>query len=247
MNPLPNVKTTAAKCYVWVKNNPILAVLDSVVIANGDRQRALGKVTNAKLMIRSIIVPTSFQIIDSPDKILLLGINRFQKTRDNKLEIPQEHKTYSSDGEDFFDIYKSENDVKEVEEIQHEINTGDVRLIRQPAYHITPDEQEFLDKKIEKLLENGLIYEDKKNLNKYFEQERCHRELIQQLNDKFYRETTWAYRNRYFSKPEADEGIGLSNKDEVWNPKEMFYSAIIDSENPEWSLPLDDDTNMDWE
>src|SRR5260363_424058 len=41
--------------------------------------------------------------------------------------------------------------------VQHEIDTGDARPIKQSAYRIAPDEQEFLNKEIESLLKNGLI------------------------------------------------------------------------------------------
>src|SRR5260364_225097 len=41
--------------------------------------------------------------------------------------------------------------------VLHEIDTGDAKPIKQSAYRIAPDEQEFLNKEIESLLKNGLI------------------------------------------------------------------------------------------
>ncbi|CAG8489751.1 1778_t:CDS:2 [Cetraspora pellucida] len=106
--------------------------------------------------------------------------------------------------------------------------------------------------------------EDEETLNIYFEQKRCRRELIQQLNDEFYEKTIWAYQNRYFSEPEVSSNkyskvniaedyahnFHLGHDECWWNiniEEEMFYGITIDSENQEWLLPLDDDAEMNWE
>ncbi|CAG8628606.1 14002_t:CDS:2 [Cetraspora pellucida] len=62
-----------------------------VIIANNARKRILDKLLEIKLIIRNLIVSTSFQ--DKKDKIKLL-------------------QSYSSDEDDFFDNYKEE-DIKE--------------------------------------------------------------------------------------------------------------------------------------
>ncbi|CAG8649222.1 13980_t:CDS:2 [Cetraspora pellucida] len=99
---------------------------------------------------------------------------------------------------------------------------------------------------------------NKENLNKYFEQERHRKELIQQLNDEFYKETTWAYWNEYFSKPEVSSNkyneMNIAEEYKIdqpqWNiniEEEMFYGFTIDPENSEWLLLLDNNAEMDWE
>ncbi|RIA94317.1 hypothetical protein C1645_818239, partial [Glomus cerebriforme] len=63
---------SAAKCYIRIKNNPLIAVLDSglkvqapsqamVVTANGHRSRAIGKVTDLGIAISSMLIPTTVQ------------------------------------------------------------------------------------------------------------------------------------------------------------------------------------------
>ncbi|CAG8474202.1 5821_t:CDS:2 [Gigaspora margarita] len=95
-----NEWTIAARCYICIKNNPIVAVLDSgtamslmskrimnkldlkidepsttvVVTANGTRKRALGKIKNVKLAICDILIPTLFQVIEFSEDLLLLVI-----------------------------------------------------------------------------------------------------------------------------------------------------------------------------
>ena len=82
-------KTTAAKCYVRIKGNPVVAILDSgaavsimtrrlmdklglepdslsktiVVTVNGTRERALGQITDLKITIQDLIIPIKLQII----------------------------------------------------------------------------------------------------------------------------------------------------------------------------------------
>ncbi|CAG8559270.1 17916_t:CDS:2 [Gigaspora margarita] len=107
VQPTNSEHTTAAHCYVRIRNNPVVAVLDSgaamslmsrrmmeklnlkidepsttvVVTANGTREHALGKVNNLKLAIRDIMIPTTFQIIESTDNLLLLDMDWFVKAR----------------------------------------------------------------------------------------------------------------------------------------------------------------------
>ncbi|CAG8612411.1 11572_t:CDS:2, partial [Scutellospora calospora] len=91
-------KTTAARCYVRIKNNLIIAVLNSgaavsimsiktmdklklqinepsttiIVTTNGTRVRALGRIKDVKLALGSMMVSTTFHIIESTDDMLLL-------------------------------------------------------------------------------------------------------------------------------------------------------------------------------
>ncbi|CAG8817581.1 42624_t:CDS:2, partial [Gigaspora margarita] len=102
-----NKRTTTAYCYVCIKNNPIVAVLNSdatmslifkkmmnkldlkinkpsttvVVTTNGTRKRALSKIKNIKLAICNILIPTPFQVIESSEDLLLLGMDWFVKAR----------------------------------------------------------------------------------------------------------------------------------------------------------------------
>ena len=99
-------KSTAVCCYVRIKGNPVVAILDSgaavsiitrklmkkvglsideqsntvVVIANGERTRALGQVKKAQIAIQNLLIPISLQVIDSQDETLLLGTDWFRKT-----------------------------------------------------------------------------------------------------------------------------------------------------------------------
>jgi hypothetical protein len=100
-------KTSSAKCYVRIKGNPVIAILDSgaavsiitnklmhklrlepdspsktiVITANGNRVRALGQITKAQICIQDLIIPIKLQVIESQEETLLLGIDWFQKTR----------------------------------------------------------------------------------------------------------------------------------------------------------------------
>ncbi|CAG8830691.1 28494_t:CDS:1 [Gigaspora margarita] len=102
-----NEWTTAARCYIRIKNNSIVAVLDSsaamslmskkmmnkldlkidepsttiVVTTNRTRERALGKIKNVKLAIHDILIHTPFQVIESSIDLLLLGMNWFVRAR----------------------------------------------------------------------------------------------------------------------------------------------------------------------
>ncbi|CAG8655977.1 9528_t:CDS:2, partial [Cetraspora pellucida] len=89
--------------YQKPQNNPVIAVLDSgavvsimsnkmmklqlkitepstttVVTANNAHVRALEKIVNVKLVLEGIMVPTTFQIIESKDETLLLGMDWFK-------------------------------------------------------------------------------------------------------------------------------------------------------------------------
>src|SRR5688572_20674369 len=100
-------RTTAAKCYVRIKGNPVNAVLDSgaavsiitkslknklgltinrslnviVITANGTRQRALGQIDSVNIAVQNLLVPMKLLVIDSSDDNLLLGTDWFEKTR----------------------------------------------------------------------------------------------------------------------------------------------------------------------
>ena len=100
-------RTTAAKCYVRIKGNPVVAILDSgaavsimtrrlmdklglepdnpsktiVVTANGTRERAIGQITDLKISIRDLMIPIKLQIIESREETLLLGTDWFEKMK----------------------------------------------------------------------------------------------------------------------------------------------------------------------
>ncbi|CAG8697065.1 2782_t:CDS:2, partial [Cetraspora pellucida] len=97
-------RMTAAKCCVKIHNNPLTAVLDSeavisivskrlldkigleideefstvIVMVTGAKAKT-GKVKNAKLVIQGITIPTTLQVLESPEETLLLGTDWFQK------------------------------------------------------------------------------------------------------------------------------------------------------------------------
>jgi predicted aspartyl protease len=86
---------------VRIKGEPVYAILDSgaavcvitksfarklkleitkpsntiVVTADGSRNRALGQIERVPLAIQSLLISTSFHVIDSRDETLLLGTN----------------------------------------------------------------------------------------------------------------------------------------------------------------------------
>src|SRR3989337_1001910 len=92
-------KTTAVQCYVTIKLNPIKAIVDTgtavsiitrplmkklglkidspskivVVIANGKKERALGKIHDVPLVIGGILTPITLEVIESVNDTLLLG------------------------------------------------------------------------------------------------------------------------------------------------------------------------------
>jgi hypothetical protein len=105
--------TTAAKCTLRVGRNATTAIIDSgaatsiitkpllrrlgfqitkasklvIVTANGERTRALGIAENLPIIINNnnfkITIPTSFQVLDSKDEILILGNEWLRKTNAN--------------------------------------------------------------------------------------------------------------------------------------------------------------------
>lgn len=102
-----NPRTTAAHCYIRIKGNPIRAVLDSgaavsiitkklmdklklkidkpsstvVITATGTRTRALGQIEDVKIAIQDILLPSTFQVIESADETLLLGNDWFHRAQ----------------------------------------------------------------------------------------------------------------------------------------------------------------------
>ncbi|RIA79586.1 hypothetical protein C1645_840349 [Glomus cerebriforme] len=52
-----------------------------VVTANGQRSRAIGKVTDLGIAISSMLIPTTVQIIDSTDETLFLGMDWFERSQ----------------------------------------------------------------------------------------------------------------------------------------------------------------------
>ncbi|CAG8736768.1 5231_t:CDS:1, partial [Funneliformis mosseae] len=46
-----------------------------IVTANRQRERALGTIKNVLLIIQGILIKMTFQVIDSTDQTLLLGID----------------------------------------------------------------------------------------------------------------------------------------------------------------------------
>src|ERR1041384_3154218 len=51
-----------------------------IIIANGDRQRALGEIKSVGIAIQNLLIPMRLQVIDSADETLLLGTDFFDKT-----------------------------------------------------------------------------------------------------------------------------------------------------------------------
>jgi hypothetical protein len=102
MEPL----TSAAKCYIRIKRNPVAAVLDSgaavsiitndlrkrlglkitrpsktvITIANGTHQRALGEVENVGIAVQNLLIPMTVTVIESMEENLLLGTDFLHKT-----------------------------------------------------------------------------------------------------------------------------------------------------------------------
>src|SRR6185369_8610729 len=101
--------TIAAKCYVRIKENPVIAIIDSraavsiitnklmnklrlepdapsktvVITANRTRARALGQITDLRICIQDLIVPIKLQVIESREETLLLGTDWLQKMKAN--------------------------------------------------------------------------------------------------------------------------------------------------------------------
>jgi hypothetical protein len=281
-------RTTAMKCHIRIKNNPVVAVLDSgaavsiitkslmkklgleiqesskvvVTTANGDKSRALGQIKNLPIVIQTIAVPITLQVIESTEDTLLLGTDWFNKARatlnfdDQTLQIrymgkvvviPTNHVKgnefiLQDDEDDFNELIEElekeeeyeQEDLEEVEAnfseategiqeenpacylstveqakeltdekeisvgplneeekdqakqlmneyeeifanniseegqttsltqtslVEHIIPTGDVMPIRQKAYRMPPDAQEFVKKEIEAMKSKGIIQE----------------------------------------------------------------------------------------
>ncbi|CAG8661664.1 16912_t:CDS:2 [Cetraspora pellucida] len=172
-------KTIATRCYIKIRNNPILAVLDSgaavsimfnkivkkldlkitefsttmVIIANRARVRALGKVVDVKLVVDRILVPTTFQVIKSTDKTLLLGMDWFKRIENPLMEL--------EDDEDkgTFDEFEFEDESLEEAEGYFTCKTSGI----DPATYLLhveellsnepepePEEEELLEVKLEK-------------------------------------------------------------------------------------------------
>ena len=100
-------KTTAMRCHIRIKGNPVVAILDSgaavsiitaklmrklglhiqkpsktiVVTANENRTKALGIILDVKITIQDIIIPINLQVIESMDETLLFGTDWFNKSR----------------------------------------------------------------------------------------------------------------------------------------------------------------------
>ncbi|CAG8827070.1 4206_t:CDS:1, partial [Cetraspora pellucida] len=98
-------RTTAARCYVRIHNNPVIAVLDSgaaisimssklrhklgleindnsittVIMATSARAKTLGRVKDVEITIQDVRVPIFLQIIEFPEETLLLETDWFQK------------------------------------------------------------------------------------------------------------------------------------------------------------------------
>ncbi|CAG8623668.1 16156_t:CDS:2 [Cetraspora pellucida] len=75
---------TAARCYVRIQGNPVVAVLDSgaaVIMATGVETRALGKINDVKIVIQDAMISSTLQVIESSDETLLLGTDWFQKAK----------------------------------------------------------------------------------------------------------------------------------------------------------------------
>ncbi|CAG8728294.1 8898_t:CDS:1 [Acaulospora morrowiae] len=150
-----------------IRNKPVVAVLDSgaavsimskklltklrlqisepsnavVVTANGTRERALGKLKNVALQLGRITVPTDFQVIESTEEMMLLGMSWFKKLcahlyfdeqkliithggesielpihqeKEIKIEEPEEEEEEDYEEDDYFNTYEEE-DLDEVE------------------------------------------------------------------------------------------------------------------------------------
>ncbi|CAG8483062.1 15263_t:CDS:2 [Cetraspora pellucida] len=73
-----------------------------VIIMNRARIRVLEKITNLKLVISSVVIPTAFQIIESPEQTLQLDMNWFCQTdahlhiEPEKLEEPEDQNLFDN-------------------------------------------------------------------------------------------------------------------------------------------------------
>ena len=100
-------RTTAAKCYIQIKRDPVVAILDSgaavsiitkrlmdklqlemdtssrtvVVTADGTKTRALGQISNLNIFIQDLVIPIQLQVIESKEETLLLDTDWFEKIK----------------------------------------------------------------------------------------------------------------------------------------------------------------------
>ena len=107
LEPEEEKKTTAMRCHIRIKGNPVVAILDSgaavsiitaklmkrlglqisgpsktiVITANGSRSKALGVIENVKITIQDIIIPINLRVIESQEETILLGTDWFNKSR----------------------------------------------------------------------------------------------------------------------------------------------------------------------
>ncbi|CAG8632918.1 3038_t:CDS:2 [Acaulospora morrowiae] len=136
-------RTSAARCNMKIRNKPVVAVLDSgaavsimskklltklglqisepsnavVVTANRTRERALGKLKDVALQLGRITVPTDFQVIESMEEMILLGMSWFKKLR-ARLYFDEHKLIITHEGESIeLPIHqeKEEEDLDEVE------------------------------------------------------------------------------------------------------------------------------------
>ncbi|CAG8740566.1 10452_t:CDS:2, partial [Acaulospora morrowiae] len=190
-------RTSAARCNMKIRNKPVVAVLDSgaavsimskklftklrlqisepsnavVVTVNGTRERALGKLKDVALQLGRITVPTNFQVIESTEEMMLLGMSWFKKLharlyfdeqkliithegesielpiyqeKEAKLEEPEEEKKEDYEEDDYFDTYEEE-DLDEVESYltdnQEDLYTNPWIDEQSPAAYLTTIEE----------------------------------------------------------------------------------------------------------
>src|SRR5271156_5351869 len=120
-------QTTAAKCTLYVGKTPIEVIIDSgaatsiitkamldslgypitassnlvIVTANGNRVRPLGEVHDLPINIRHSVIKTNLQVLESRDKVLILGNNWLRlrdanvSWKDSKLTITHKGRTIS--------------------------------------------------------------------------------------------------------------------------------------------------------
>ncbi|CAG8455607.1 13803_t:CDS:1 [Acaulospora morrowiae] len=198
-------RTSAARYNMKIRNKPVVAVLDSgaavsimskklltklrlqisepsnavVITANRTRERALGKLKDIALQIGRITVPTDFQVIESTEEMILLGMSWFKKLRaclyfneqkliithkEESIELPihqekevkieePEEKEENYEEDDYFDTYKEE-DLDEVESYltddQENLYTNPWIDEHSPAAYLTMIEEVLTPKETER-------------------------------------------------------------------------------------------------
>ncbi|CAG8615566.1 11185_t:CDS:2 [Acaulospora morrowiae] len=169
-------RISAARCNVKIRKIPVVAVLDSgaavsimskklltklglritepssavVVTANGTRERTLGKIRDVALELGGIIIPTDFQVIESTDEMMLLGMSWFKKLRarlhfdEQKLFITYDGEIIDCEEDDYFDNYEKE-ELDEVESYltddQKDLYTNPWTDEYSPAVYLTTIEE----------------------------------------------------------------------------------------------------------